>query len=260
MDKEINIIDKIKLQKSIKGELIIDCHAHYGLTYPMYVPYWSEKQFIDYVNLIGIEYICISHFLSVGPDFKAGNDEVFRLMKRYPHKIIGQAVINPNYPSEVRIELERCFNNGFRIFKLHPMFHEYRADGKNYKPVYEFCDDNKLIILSHSFESPDFLEKMAKKYKNIIYIIGHGNDKGYEEVLKNFKNVFMSIVCSNEFGEIERLVREVGSDKLLFGTDTPYLDAGFQLGSIIYADISDMDKRKILGKNMFKILKGIKLI
>ena len=100
---------------------------------------------------------------------------------------------------------------------------------------------------------------MARKHKNTTYIIGHGNDKGYEEVLRKYENIFMSLVCSHEFGEIKRLIREVGSDKLLFGTDIPYLDAGFQLGSIIYADISDIDKRKILGKNMFEIFKNKKI-
>ncbi len=114
--------------------------------------------------------------------------------------------------------------------------------------------------MSHSFGSLVFLEKIAKQYKNAIFIIGHGNDKGYEEILKNNDNVFMSLVCSNEFGEIERLARETSSDKLLFRTDIPYLDAGFQLGSIIYANISDSDKKKVLGTNTFKILKDRKII
>lgn len=260
MIKEISIIDKIKLGKSIKNELIIDCHAHYGIWYEIYSAYWSEEKFIDYLSLIGIDYICTSHFLGIGPDFRTGNDEILKLMKKYPNLVIGEAVINPNYPSEIKIELERCLNNGFKIFKLHPEKHQYKADGKNYEPVYEFCNDNNLIILNHDFGSPDFLEKISKKYKNTVYIIGHGNSAGYEEVLRKHKNVYISLVASYEFGEIERLVREVGSDKLLFGTDIPYLDAGFQLGSLIYADISDIDKRKILGKNFFEILSDKKII
>ena len=65
----------------------------------------------------------------------------------------------------------------------------------------------------------------------------------------------MSLVASYEFGEIERLVKEAGSDKLLFGSDIPYLDAGFQIGSIIYSQIKDEDKRKILGTNMLNIIR-----
>jgi predicted TIM-barrel fold metal-dependent hydrolase len=178
----------------------------------------------------------------------------------YPDKIIGEAVINPNYPSEVQNELERCFSNGFKIFKLHPKVHNYRPDGINYKPVYEFCNDNKLVILSHTFGSPDFLEDMAKTYKNVTYIIGHGHEKGYEGLLRRYENVFQCISDSNEFGDIERLTKEGGSDKLLFGTDALYFDPGFALGVLVYADISDDDKRKILGKNMLEILKDKKII
>jgi predicted TIM-barrel fold metal-dependent hydrolase len=49
-------------------------------------------------------------------------------------------------------------------------------------------------------------------------------------------------------------VSVLGSDKILFGTDLTYLDGTFQLGTVIYAKISDGDKRKILGLNMKNIL------
>ncbi len=107
-NKKSDFITKIRLENKAKDELIVDCHAHYGLHNTIYAPYWSEKEFINYIDTIGIDYICISHLLSLGPDFRSGNDEVARLMKRYPDRIIGQAVMNLNYVSGIKFEMERC--------------------------------------------------------------------------------------------------------------------------------------------------------
>jgi predicted TIM-barrel fold metal-dependent hydrolase len=53
---------------------------------------------------------------------------------------------------------------------------------------------------------------------------------------------------------IERFVREVGADRVLFGSDTPLLEPAAQLGRIAYAKIPEADKVKILGLNTKRLL------
>ena len=54
---------------------------------------------------------------------------------------------------------------------------------------------------------------------------------------------------------IEQFVREVGADRILFGSDMPFVNANAQIGKILYAKIPDEDKRKILGLNMAELIK-----
>ena len=55
-------------------------------------------------------------------------------------------------------------------------------------------------------------------------------------------------------GTIEFLVEGVGGDRVLFGSDMPLIDGKFGVGRIVTADISDEDKKKILGLNAMKLL------
>jgi hypothetical protein len=55
------------------------------------------------------------------------------------------------------------------------------------------------------------------------------------------------------------LTEKVGADKILFGSDMPFVNANAQIGKILYARISDEDKRKILGLNMANILRNWKI-
>ena len=56
-------------------------------------------------------------------------------------------------------------------------------------------------------------------------------------------------------GVIEQLVEEAGAERVLFGSDVPLMDPRAQLGKILTADISDDDKRLILGGNARRLLK-----
>src|SRR5262249_40905088 len=55
---------------------------------------------------------------------------------------------------------------------------------------------------------------------------------------------------------IEWGVREVGAERILFGTDTPLYFAAMQRARIDHADLSDRDKRLILFENAVRVFGG----
>ncbi len=60
-------------------------------------------------------------------------------------------------------------------------------------------------------------------------------------------------------GTIEYMVKELGSERVLYGSDAPMRDPFPQFGWVVYADISEEDKKNILGRNMQRILSDVKL-
>ena len=50
-------------------------------------------------------------------------------------------------------------------------------------------------------------------------------------------------------GVVEYLTGAVGADRLVFGSDIPFMNAALQLGGLVYARITETDKRRILGGN-----------
>jgi predicted TIM-barrel fold metal-dependent hydrolase len=53
---------------------------------------------------------------------------------------------------------------------------------------------------------------------------------------------------------VEGLVKAVGFEKVLFGTDTPYLDPYSQYGKLALARLSDQEKENIFFRNAWQVL------
>ena len=74
------------------------------------------------------------------------------------------------------------------------------------------------------------------------------------EVAKRARNVYLDVCGSQLFyGMLERMVREVGASRVLFGTDLPFIDPRYQLGRVLFARVPDSRKRKILGTNAARL-------
>ena len=99
-------------------------------------------------------------------------------------------------------------------------------------------------------------------FKNVNFVVAHygGSWDGYRtddvlNVVRNIENVYTDTASSVAwYGAFERLIDYVGADKVLFGSDFLFLDAAFQLGRIIGADIEQKEKEKALGGNFKRLL------
>lgn len=58
---------------------------------------------------------------------------------------------------------------------------------------------------------------------------------------------------------IEFIVKHVGAERVLFGTDQPMRDPIPQFGWLAYSHCSFEEKKKILGQNMRKIIKRVRV-
>jgi len=58
-------------------------------------------------------------------------------------------------------------------------------------------------------------------------------------------------------GVIEFFVRELGSERVFFGTDLPMRDPGPQIAWVVFAEIPLEDKLNILGLNMKRLLERV---
>ena len=68
-------------------------------------------------------------------------------------------------------------------------------------------------------------------------------------------NLYLDVASSQpHVGMIERFVKEVGAERVLFGSDMPVLEPAAQLGRVAYAEISEDNKEKILGRNVQQLL------
>ncbi len=134
--------------------------------------------------------------------------------------------------------------------KLHPVYHKYSLK-ENADKIFSFASEYNAIVQIHPDCSPIEYVSVADKYPDVKFIMAHMCDFRYADAIEQakYENIYTdtSGSASTQNNVIEYAVNRIGSEHILFGTDT--YSAGFQRGRIEYALISEHDKINILRDN-----------
>ena len=235
------------LGRKLEGEYVIDAHTHLGgLSKWYHLPDSSTDDMIAEMDRHGIDRIITFPFSSITSDFAHGNDMVAAAVIAHPDRLVGFACVNPHYHTEMKAELDRCKQIGLRGIKMIGAYQLYPAEGPNFFPAFEYAHENSWMMLNHNWGSPEYLDKLAGIFTNACFIIGHYST-AYAEVIAKYDNIFQCTCAALNFGQIEVLLDVVPADRIVYGSDFTDLPIMFSMAPILYARISDDDKRKILG-------------
>lgn len=258
------IAEKWKAGQPLDDALIVDCHTHMGPWHNFYVPNGFAEGMLGIMDRVGLNVACVAAMAAIGPDYKAGNDLVLEAVARYPERFIAYATVNPNYPEEMRQELDRCFAfDGVRGIKVHPAFHGCPIDHPLLHPAYETAEREGCPVLVHTWGMDDMriMDQLAASYPQVAFIMGHagGEIRAMERavtIVNKHDNLVVDLALSTAYeGNVEWLVREMGAKRVLFGSDMPFFDPRPTLGRIALAQIREEEKRDVLGLNMKRLLK-----
>ncbi len=248
----------------------IDCHEHCSVS----VGRWpSHHQVVADARRLGIDKVCCSHPLTTqltDPEqIRRANDDIMAAMRAYPDVIMGQCFIDPGHIRFAQDEITRCIVDGGMIGLK--FYHQYRMDDAVFHPVLERCAELGVPMLMHAGHSttPEASAKQprssgadhfiapAKLFPEAIFIVGHiGGGGDWEWQIKAMrqapKNVYMDTSGSViDAGMIEKAVRDLGAERLLFATD---MSTERGVGKILDADITQRQKDMIWGENFQRIL------
>ena len=245
------------------GFRVFDIHGHIGLWPHKYYCDGSVEEMVERMDQTGVERFAVSDILAIGPDYKAGNDRIGDAVARYPERIVGYVVYNPNYESEMADEMKRGFDDlGCRGIKIHCAVHETSTEDPRYRLGFQTAHVRQCPILCHVHQgpSPDFLMRVLGDFPDAKFIYAHvggGSKTGLEpflEVANLRPNLFFDLGVSQiPRGTLAWLVEQVPHEQILYGSDHPLNEFTFQLGRVIYADIPDNVKRAILWDNSARI-------
>ncbi len=246
-------------------------HVHYGLEQAIYIPHSSAEGLIKNMDRRGIKMSIISSLQAMHSDGLMGNKLLKEIIKQYPCHFKGYWSINPNYCNEFYMQIQEFSKTEFVGFKFWSEYHKYPLTGKKYEPALRYAEEHDLLILMHVwkynigkegkeiYNTPSMVGALAKKYPNITFIMGHAGYGEWEKaiaVANKYSNVYLDITSSYRVnGVVEWLVKDVGSDRVLFGTDTPWFDPYCGIGCILFSKITDEDRHNIFHRNAERILK-----
>ena len=74
------------------------------------------------------------------------------------------------------------------------------------------------------------------------------------ELAREFPNLYLETSTVDDRGAIEYLCERAGSERIVFGSDYPFVGVRYAVGVILTADITDADRQNILCRNACRIL------
>lgn len=197
-------------------------------------------------------------------DAVSGNHNAARTVAETPG-LLQYVVIDPRVPetyqqAEEMLQLPKCVG-----IKIHPEEHLYPINDFG-AAIFEFAAKHRAVVLSHSSERNSLAADLvgwANRYPEMKLILAHigcGWDNDYTHQVRGVQqsrhgNVFADTSSARSITPnlIEWAVRQVGADRVLFGTDTPLYVTAMQRARIDQADLTDAEKKQILHENAEKL-------
>jgi predicted TIM-barrel fold metal-dependent hydrolase len=193
------------------------------------------------------------------------NIKMTEVVKKFPDRFRAYWVINPNYPERIHKEIVHLSDmKGFVGFKFFPDYHKYPITSSRYEPALKYADENPFLILMHtwgnsSFSGPSLVEKIASKYSDATFLMAHSGYGEWEksiQVARDHQNVYLELTSAYRVnGVIDWMVRDVGSNKMVFGNDLPWFDPYYGIGCVLFSRITDEDRHNILRRNANRLLR-----
>ncbi len=189
--------------------------------------------------------------------------------------VISFAGIHPD-DEDIYRKLDTVKEAGIKGIKLHPDFQSTFVDDEKYVKIVKYAVKLGLIVSFHAgidFGLPDPVHCPAKRAADLINKVYDGRtDVKPQIVLAHFAGIdkpdevrrhliglpvyfdLSFILDRADQGLLISLSREHGTDKILFGTDSPWSDQ-IKLADIMHnMDFTDMEKRQIMGENAKRLL------
>lgn len=245
--------------RGLPDTLVIDGHIHIG-EWPHNTTFHSVDQAVaesvEYMDANGVDACCAlsGGYMWTGTDYRLGNDFLLAVCQRLPDRMIGFLHINPTDTRDhIVAELDRMYGLGLRCIKLLNGYqNNYPGDGPNLMTLYEYAAKHRMLVFNHEW-TPGVLAQISSQFPEIDFICGHYH-ASYDPVMRTRPNVYASTWAYGEMGQLDRGFANVGVGKFLLGSDGFLNPLSVGIGSVVFAPISDEDKRLILGLTQARLL------
>lgn len=256
-----SILDTERLGLPVETPFI-DVHGHWGAWHITFVPWATDAgRLIDDMDRFGCDmvWMCAADSgYTASMSWK--NDVVFDLAAKHPRRILPYCTLSANETSSCLDELKRCVSRGPCVgIKLHVSGQpSYTIEADFLRPIFEFLSERGMVCMHHSLGEEEAIRRVCRKYPGMTLIAGHISQTA-NNLAKEFSTIRDCLCAAMSFDAVGKEVKRIGtSETILVGSDVGLFPLSFGLGMVAYADITDADKRNILGLNALKLLSKMK--
>lgn len=238
---------------------VIDCHCHLGTGHDY--EQTAEMLLADMDRCsIDQAVICpVDRYIAVNN--RVGNDSVLAAASDHPDRFIPFATANPWYGDDAREELYRALDAGARGVKFHPALQGFLLCDDLIEPLLEIVQERQVPVYMHTgtpaYSQPTQLTELALRFPNVDFIMGHMGSTDFwldaVPAATASDNIYVDTSWSLP-QKIERALAALGSERVLFGTDTPLSSLDLELACLQRASMTDQERENVLGGSMQRLL------
>ena len=197
--------------------------------------------------------------------------EIDEPLRRWPDLMLGMIQVNAREPQRSLDALNRWLRDG-------PMVGVYFPGGAPAGLPCTHPDVARLVeriaalggaIMMHTWfttnepgpphgSTPSDLAELAARFPEQTFICAHAGGN-WELGLRAVRDHSNIVVETSGFdataGFLEMAVRELGADRVVFGSHLPSRSLGTELGKILFAGLSEEQKHLVLGGNFRRLLR-----
>lgn len=171
-------------------------------------------------------------------------------------RLLPGASVHPRDPERVE-KLRRFAAGGARAVKLHPAAQRFYPDAPEAMDIYAECGRLGLPVVFHAGRAgiePEYTHRftlmknyvpMLERFPEVQFVLGHAGARDVADAIpiaRRHRNAWLGI-HGQGVTVLRELVREVGRDRMLFGTDWPFYHLAATLAKVLLISEGDPELR-----------------
>ena len=240
---------------------VIDAHCHAGPGDGFSGPWDTAaplSRYLRWCDEAGIGQSVL--FAAFHSDYATANEEVGRIVAGRPGRFFGFAFVHPERDrGRIRPMVHRAVTGlGFCGIKVH------RHDVRISREICEVAREFRLPVLYDVAGEVASAGLLATEFPDVDFIVPHlgsfaddwSAQLAFTGVLAEHPNVYTDTSGVRRFDLLERAVAMAGPEKVLFGSDGPWLHPGLELEKIRLLGLPPSAEALVLAGNFLRLTRA----
>jgi predicted TIM-barrel fold metal-dependent hydrolase len=170
-------------------------------------------------------------------------------------------------------ELYRLSSLGCKGVKIMPLLQRFFPDDAGCEAFYEALIHRDLILVTHAgmdpldrdeiFGTPERFAKVVESYPELRIVLAHlGGLRMWDDVRRHLLPIEGNVRFDTSYayfylekGRMAELIKDLGTDRVLFGSDYPWEDPDRAVEAVKGLDLTEEEIQSLLWKNAAQLLK-----
>lgn len=244
--------------------MLIDAQAHLGRS--LFGVKLSVEDLLASMKENGIEQAILHPLKPMNYHFRPENDRISDAVKAHPDKFHGFVRVDPWQGQAAVDELRRGIDElGLIGLFLHPFEEQFAANDEIAFPLLNLLQERGLPLMLAggypTFSHPSQISDLARQFPDVTIIATHGGQINISgmllaDALRTMQanpNVIMETSGIYREDFIEDTIAELGAERVVWGSNTPYMDQGFETSRVHMGHFDDAVERAVSRDNLQRI-------